>query len=352
MEKYKLRVGVGRRTGRMDLSSRMIWAAESSATSKAGSFKTPTITTAANSASSESKVDAAANKDGFDLSEVADAERVPGGEGEAALTASEEVDRLLDQAERHAAQDEEEEALMFAAADEQPPSLDDRPSAIRAPEKPGPPLVDFRLTIIPSEVLRLSELNELWLCNNMIASVPSAIGDLKQLRVLSLTGNRLDSLPPEICLLENLRQLLLRGNKLTSLPNLLGRLRQLRELNAADNQFADFPEVLTSLPQLALLDLSGNHIASPLPASLTEMRCLTLLSLEHNRLGPTSCAVLARTPWIDVQGCVIPVSKKASHEFEITPAEQFELLGMLKNRANVAIATNLRRKKLRGMQSR
>lgn len=191
------------------------------------------------------------------------------------------------------------------------------------------------------------DLTELWLCNNRISVVPSQVGDLKNLKILSLTNNLVESLPPEVCLMESLKYLHLRRNRLTSLPNLLGRLKQLLEINLSDNKFTSFPEVLTSLPQLTLLDLSHNPITTPPPATLREMKCLSLLNLEGTKLGSTVCTALAKTPWIFVKGCVIPNSVKASHEFVISPVEEAELLGMLKNRSAVTIATNARRKKIK-----
>eukprot|EP01034_Spumella_vulgaris_P025483 gene25483-31949_t len=339
VEKYKLRVMVGRRTTRLDLSSKEVWPASASGetTERKEKAQKPLKTKPATDALDVS----ASLPNDFDLNVAVE----EGEDGQAVfLTANEEVERLEGESEKQQRLDEEEEALMF---DVQSDNV-----SVASQDAGQDPLshagAHFRLTIVPSEVMRLTDLTELWMCNNIISAIPSQIGDLKQLRILSLTNNRLNALPPEICLLENLRHLYLRGNRLTSLPNLLGRLRRLTEILLGGNRLADFPLVLTSLPQLTILDLSDNGLTSVLPAALTQMKCLTLLNVEGNKLTTAQCVVLAKTPWIDVKGCenALPVSRKASKEFSISPDEDAEFMGMLRNRAAVAVATNLRRKKL------
>lgn len=352
LDKYKLRIMVGRRTTRLDLSSKEIWPVATerhTKTERPSKVKPSTADDAA-----ESFVPTTSSINEFELVVVAEGEGVE----EVPLSADEEVQRLEGEAQQQQRLDLEEEALMFEASVDGATEGGDTHNVSSQDvslDPPGTSAAHFRLTIVPSEVLRLADLTELWLCNNAISVVPSHIGDLKQLRILSLTNNRLESLPPEICLLENLRHLYLRGNRLVSLPNLLGRMRRLTELLLGFNRLTDFPLVLTSLPQLSILDLSENGLDSALPPTLTQMKCLTLLNVEGNNLTIAQCAILAKTPWIDVKGCgnALPLSKKASREFAITPDEDMELMGMLKNRAAVAIATNLRRKKLvRGVSVR
>lgn len=354
LDKYKLRVMVGRRTTRLDLSSKEVWpvAAERKERSERPSKNAPATADAP-----EPSVPVSVLSNEFELVVVAEGE----GAEEAPLGADEEVRRLEEEAQRQHRLDDEEEALMFEATTDGAGESGDAHSVSSQNTSQEPHSssnntgAHFRLTIVPSEVLRLVDLTELWLCNNTISIVPSHIGDLKQLRILSLTNNRLENLPPEICLLENLRHLYLRGNRLSSLPNLMGRMRRLTELLLGHNCLADFPLVLTSLPQLNILDLSENGMSSALPPGLTHMKCLTLLNIEGNNLTTAHCAVLVKTPWIDIKGCsnALPVSAKASREFAITPDEDMELMGMLRNRAAVAIATNLRRKKLvRGVSVR
>lgn len=204
---------------------------------------------------------------------------------------------------------------------------------------------EFKLYSIPMDVMKLADLAELWLDNNFISEVPPEIAGMKNLKLLSLTNNYLENLPPEICQLENLRSLFLRNNKLDSVPNLLGNLKLLRELDLGYNDLDSFPKVVTDLPRLIHLDLSYNQI-SELPMEMTQMKSLVFLNLEDNPINEKP-AVLRKIPWLEVQGCKLPSSDRSSQPFEISPGEEFELLGMLKNRAANALTSKLRHKKKR-----
>lgn len=192
-------------------------------------------------------------------------------------------------------------------------------------------------------LLNVIELRELYLCNHLISEVPAAIGELKLLQVLSLRNNNIEMLPAQICECVNLQKLYLQGNKMSTLPNLFGKLVVLQDLNLSANDFTDFPEVLTSLTHLVNLEFSDNKLTT-LPRTLNQMKCLSYLNLEGNPIKMPPAA-LAKTPWIEVKGCILPPMDKASKEFAITPAEEFELLGLLKSRAAFAITSKLRRRK-------
>lgn len=189
----------------------------------------------------------------------------------------------------------------------------------------------------------LLELRELWLCNHLISEIPSAIGEMKLLQILSLRNNQIEYLPSQVCECINLKKLFLQGNKMSTLPNLFGKLTVLQDLNLGNNDFTDFPEVLTSLSNVVNLDFGNNKLAT-LPRTLAQMKCLAYLNLEGNPIKQPPAA-LARTPWVDVRGCVLPPVEKSSKAFAITPAEEFELLGLLKSRAAFSITSKLRRRK-------
>jgi hypothetical protein len=79
-----------------------------------------------------------------------------------------------------------------------------------------------------------------------------------QLRWLILTDNRLTTLPPELGRCSQLQKLMLSGNELTALPPELAACGNLELLRLAANQFEAFPDWLWNLPSLAWLALSGN----------------------------------------------------------------------------------------------
>ena len=82
---------------------------------------------------------------------------------------------------------------------------------------------------------------------------------LRGLKVLAL-GNlpRLTALPSEIVQLHSLQQLYLSGNRLSALPTEIGQLRELQSLDLSDNQLTALPDSMRQMGQLGELFLHGN----------------------------------------------------------------------------------------------
>jgi len=193
---------------------------------------------------------------------------------------------------------------------------------------------DFLLEEIPEEIFKLSNITELWLCQNNITSIPPQIADLKGLTTLSLTHNGLETIPPEVCLLENLQRFFLSGNNISVLPDSFGRLRQLLQLELAHNEIYIFPQSICSLFNLESLDLSQNKIKR-VPDELKNLRKLTKLNLDHNQGMPYRPQnVFNFMHWLHVTGVTLPEGgEKKSQRFKVSLSEEVELETMLKNRA-------------------
>lgn len=193
--------------------------------------------------------------------------------------------------------------------------------------------INFRLASIPPEVFNMLSLRELWLCNNELGSIPSQIGELKLLQVLSLAGNKLQTIPPEICLIETLTKLYLERNCLEGLPDLFGRLHNLDSLNISSNQFKVFPEVVCSLSLLVNLDAESNEISS-LPSSLRAMKSLTRLNLGNNLLFSPE-QVLDKMWWLSVvPSCAIIKTEKSASVFKVSLEESLAAESFLRNKAS------------------
>jgi Ca2+-binding EF-hand superfamily protein len=396
LEKYRLRILVGRKTGKMDLACKSVWGTSpSTQVSLSGKEK--------GKKSEEHDDDSLASKeDNEEKEEEEEDDEEEGNEEEEREqnegTKNEDEQRNdsgdiedglgleLNEENKNDTEITESE-VMFADMALHTTRSTDEDADLPVSDAVNPsPEIEFRLSTIPPEVLRLSELRELWLCNHSISILPPKLGDLQQLQVLSLRNNSLDALPSEICKLENLQRFYVQGNNLSSLPNMFGRLSKLRDLNIASNSFTDFPEVLTSLPNLLQLDISHNKIAT-LPMTMRQMRSLVLLNLENNPLVPPkidrsrvltfqdgsakdenpfitqsahqgSIAPFSALPsppqvlnhlyWMEIIGLhrdALPVSDRAAKPFTLTPTEDFELSGMLKSRAVATAANKLRHRK-------
>ena len=139
--KYRLRVQVGKRTGRMDLACREEWEEDASVSSSASAASSP----AKNSPGKGKTADSPAKKE-FELNEPTDEEN--GKREEAPQGSAEEtVNQLLEDAKQQQRLDQEEEAAMFG---------DGPNNGVTKSSKTEAVLVDFRLNRIPSEVLRLT----------------------------------------------------------------------------------------------------------------------------------------------------------------------------------------------------
>ena len=94
-----------------------------------------------------------------------------------------------------------------------------------------------RLAGLPTSVLKLNKLEELYLGANKIQEIPAEIGDLKELRLLDISNYELVHLPTSIKKLDYLEKLYLGYNKLTALPTELGDLKNLTEMYVRGNTF-------------------------------------------------------------------------------------------------------------------
>lgn len=191
--------------------------------------------------------------------------------------------------------------------------------------------VDFRLHTLPSDVMKLTDLCEVWLDNHRLTSLPRKMSELQCLEILSVRNNCLDALPADLCNCASLKRIYASHNRIASLPNIFGKLHKLEELDLSHNALEIFPEVLTALPHLHVLSLSHNAISS-LPMTMLQMKCLYVLNMDGLRVSRSP--VLAKMPYLEVIGFVnFGSGEKSAKPFVVTPSEEFELVGMIRNRA-------------------
>jgi small GTP-binding protein len=122
-----------------------------------------------------------------------------------------------------------------------------------------------RLTSLPAEIGKLTNLTKLDLSRNRLTSLPAEIVELKSLIWLDLSRNRLTSLPAEIVELKNLTKLSLSFNQLETLPTEIAELTNLTELNLSKNQLKRLPAEIGKLKKHTTLFLFGNPLESPPP---------------------------------------------------------------------------------------
>ena len=91
-------------------------------------------------------------------------------------------------------------------------------------------------------------------------SLEEALQEPDSVRVLDLAmqNPKLTTIPPEVCRFTNLECLDVSFNRIGSVPDSIGNLIHLKHLNMAGNRYlAKFPEALTKLDSLQVVDFTA-----------------------------------------------------------------------------------------------
>ncbi|WP_166967393.1 leucine-rich repeat domain-containing protein [Yeosuana marina] len=139
------------------------------------------------------------------------------------------------------------------------------------------------LTNLPQEFKDLTNLKVLYINNNDFTSVPGVVWQLSNLEVLSLSRLNLSSLPPEIGNLSQLTTLYLNDNQLTALPDELKQVSVLKILDLSSNNFTSISTILFQIPSLINLRLDTNQITS-IPSQIEVLINLLYLNLNDNSI--------------------------------------------------------------------
>jgi len=114
-----------------------------------------------------------------------------------------------------------------------------------------------RLTTLPSDIIRCTNLGEINLSNNQLAEVPEVIGQCHFLRILNFSNNHLTELPKSLLNLKDLTWLSVAQNKLTSLPDWIISLGKLSTFLCAQNKIKGIPkEILAQGGEAVMLYLN------------------------------------------------------------------------------------------------
>ena len=187
-------------------------------------------------------------------------------------------------------------------------------------------LSNDKLSQVPSEILSLPHLTQLYLRDNALHSLTQEITQLANLTRLDLRKNAFHNLPSEILQLTNLKELYLNNNQLSELPIEIGQLSNLVKLYLGNNYLREIPSQIVELVNLQALDLSRNqlhhlpqgttqlsnlrelylrgNLLHSLPPEIKHLTYLTRLDLSHNQLSevPSGVLQLANLQVLDLRG--------------------------------------------------
>ncbi|KAF0685059.1 Aste57867_22987 [Aphanomyces stellatus] len=145
-------------------------------------------------------------------------------------------------------------------------------------------LADLHLSVLPSQIMRMSTLRTLNLRNNCLISLPvDFVESFPLLETLNLAQNQLTHLPPDIGGLQKLKKCFIQDNHLKSLPMSLMSCNKLEELFAQHNTICEIPEEFALLSSLQSLSVADNELKT-LPKALNSLVKLKLVDLSGNAL--------------------------------------------------------------------
>jgi len=116
-----------------------------------------------------------------------------------------------------------------------------------------------KLTEIPEEIFKFSNLSALSLDNNCLTALPDSIINLRNLKRLYLINNKIKTLPSNMGSLTSLESIYLSYNQIESLPSSLGNLKNLRSLYLKNNNLKSIPSTFKTL-ELRTFNLRNNPI--------------------------------------------------------------------------------------------
>ncbi|MCA0369938.1 MAG: leucine-rich repeat domain-containing protein [Proteobacteria bacterium] len=169
-----------------------------------------------------------------------------------------------------------------------------------------------KITKMPNSIGRCAHLRSLDLSSNRLGSLPDSLTSCKALIQIHLSNNAFTEFPNVLCGLRNLIVLNMNQNNLVALPQALGDLTSLEELYMSQCGLAALPSSLGQLKQLRVLHAAHNKITS-LPQEMGELVSLRGAIFTDNRLQdlPTTLGCLTRLQRLDLSGNhlqVVPAS--------------------------------------------
>ncbi len=139
-----------------------------------------------------------------------------------------------------------------------------------------------QIILIPEVVANLTKLKSLDLSYNQIVTIPDAIPNLSNLTILNLRGNQISTIPDALSKLPKIKGLNLGNNQIIIIPNKIANFSKLEWLNLNANQIATIPDEI-NLPNLKMLDISNNQI-SKIPDAISNLSNLQTLLLNNNQI--------------------------------------------------------------------
>lgn len=146
-------------------------------------------------------------------------------------------------------------------------------------------LTNNQLSVVPEEIVNLSNLDRIYLGNNNFTEIPDYIRDLTKLTVFSARDNQLTEIPECLVNLPIIRNIFLQGNQITVIPDYISQVGSLSELNLSYNQISVIPEAMTQVTINHKFSIIGNRVSKlPVDTHWTFMKRMVAYGQTSNTL--------------------------------------------------------------------
>jgi len=165
----------------------------------------------------------------------------------------------------------------------------------------------MRLTSVPKNALKLSQLRVLIVSNNNITTLtPAETAAFPKLEVIDLTGNPLTSLPSSVGSLSQMKELRLSQTKLTALPAEISQMNMLEIIDIRNTEIEEYNidmSRMTKLREILACDGRLKRIGREASMSCNFLQSLEVFDFARNQLEgiPRQLGYLRNIRKIDVQ---------------------------------------------------
>jgi Leucine-rich repeat (LRR) protein len=115
----------------------------------------------------------------------------------------------------------------------------------------------LKLDSIPHDLMKYTQLKELYFGKNKLTNLPSDFILLKKLEVLDLSRNDFFIYPLEICQLTELKRLIINKNDFEEIPDCIRYNVNLEFIDLWETPIMDFPDAFMEMNKLVKIDARG-----------------------------------------------------------------------------------------------
>jgi Leucine-rich repeat (LRR) protein len=115
----------------------------------------------------------------------------------------------------------------------------------------------MKLDSIPLELMKYTQLRELYFSKNKLTYLPDSFVLLKHLEILDLSRNDFFIYPIQICQLSFLKKLIINKNDFDEIPDCIRYNVHLEFIDLWETPIKDFPDAFMDMKQLSKIDARG-----------------------------------------------------------------------------------------------